>query len=542
MDKRIIIVICCIVTISKLTVLSHMSLPYDYISNMIATKENLTYTSTVQPSSVTCKRKCCVWPNDLDRSCMYRNLYFVDKKFYFASTKPCPNEDVWKQEHDTFLVDRILWGINNTLKTPQSPTCIGIKDLEKLIFESNVTIRDEHFVLYSPFYPLQIGHDTFNNQCSSFSLLLEFLDPISAIHTKYVPLVWSTRSLNMGSRNVRKARESFSGFPVEFVSDWEKDDTFARRLNWVAMGNNGMGCDDVSMYYRYKRYKESEAKKIVDILYQFQLRYLETYSIKPRQEKHAEHVHVAVIENKRKNLQTAKLAKHLQRTLESKKFKVTYVKFKGPERYNEIPNLLKLLQTVDIFVSGIGTAMMWAAFLPPGSVVVNIVQAWEGRHQPLTTQHDFSQMFMPYLRTVYYPVNGGREPLNFSMVTSLVLEAKLLYDDGFQTNASSPVLENLSPIGQAFYEILGDPMSIGNPMELLSIMSGNNKKEEVFPKRCRGGEWKEHFTETGIRYPGMVMAEMFDDKIDTKICYVWRAHANFTRISEIAQKYYKLYP
>jgi hypothetical protein len=48
----------------------------------------------------------------------------------------------------------------------------------------------------------------------------------------------------------------------------------------------------------------------------------------------------------------------------------TYLEWGGPEQYHKFENLLALLQSTDIYVSGIGTGMMWFPLIRSGSVVL----------------------------------------------------------------------------------------------------------------------------------------------------------------------------
>ena len=117
---------------------------------------------------------------------------------------------------------------------------------------------------------------------------------------------------------------------------------------------------------------------------------------------------------------------------------------------------LKTMRKVDIHVAGPGTGQMYQTFLPDGSVHINL-----GGLRPIEKQYSkeayasFLEQHMtsgtPYIKGLYYPINERPEGIKKNQVVRLILEAAQLILQGF----SFPVdpQENLATDGQLFIEM-----------------------------------------------------------------------------------------
>ena len=114
------------------------------------------------------------------------------------------------------------------------------------------------------------------------------------------------------------------------------------------------------------------------------------------------------------------------------------------EEHLDLETHLKLLASVDIHISGPGTAQMYVPFLPDGSVAVSVGQvrcrqAGAGKFECLSVSHmeQYLAGGCPYLRAIYYPraerVRGVKE----AGLRALVEEAAALIRSDFAIPADS---------------------------------------------------------------------------------------------------------
>jgi hypothetical protein len=181
----------------------------------------------------------------------------------------------------------------------------------------------------------------------------------------------------------------------------------------------------------------------------------------------ATHLNVVVVDNKRADLNLPAVVSALQHSLPNT-CKITFLKWEGPEKYHEFGNLLRLLQNTDIYVSGIGTGMMWFPLIRSGSVVVSLGDIRAGGVRPIVTHHHVvDHMMASHVRVLYYDSDRRWNGVAAEEVVRLVDRAAALINSGFKLPVSME--DNSDASGRAFLRLC---MSDQDQCRRLLAMSG----------------------------------------------------------------------
>jgi hypothetical protein len=162
----------------------------------------------------------------------------------------------------------------------------------------------------------------------------------------------------------------FAGNSVQFAAEWKRAG-LSFRLDQVVVGTGQKGADDQQLFQRWFRGQIGAR----DAMWLFRQRTYQRFGLDAGPHRRlsnegrdgSTHLNVVVVANKRADLNLPAVVSALQ---QSQTCNVTYLEWDGPEQYHKFENLLGLLQSTDIYVSGIGTGMMWFPLIRSGSVVL----------------------------------------------------------------------------------------------------------------------------------------------------------------------------
>jgi len=123
---------------------------------------------------------------------------------------------------------------------------------------------------------------------------------------------------------------------------------------------------------------------------------------------------------------------------------------------NNFITQLKILQQMDIHVSGPGTGQMYQTFLSDGSVHINLggLRPWGLEKTDKAFTSYLEQMVTggtPYIKGLYYPINERVKGIKKDEVVKLIRQAAQLILDGFSLPVNPQ--ENLATDGRLFVEM-----------------------------------------------------------------------------------------
>ncbi len=153
---------------------------------------------------------------------------------------------------------------------------------------------------------------------------------------------------------------------------------------------------------------------------------------------------------------------------------------------------LGILARTDIYISGPGTAMLYAPFLPDGSVIVALPGAATNR---ANGAGGFMEQYLaagcPYLRAIYYPYDKVALGLGLeaAAVHLLVARAASLIRGGFRMPADQA--GNLAPDGRLFRDMCArDPAFCGAVTDRAGGLTDCNSQSFWAEDLARGmGHW-----------------------------------------------------
>lgn len=366
------------------------------------------------------------------RTCVYHNLYFSNGKFMFLvdDTTQLLDETEFSDTYTVFAKDRIVGGTR--VKEPcdfvpeQTHTSISLST-------PTVTI-DSTAVLFHAYHVEAIGHVVWNDIFSIHTAL----EDVGLPDVTFAPI---TLSRSGGRNNLLEILRVFSGSDtILHVADWVRNNQTVL-LKHVVVGTGQGGADDIQ---QFRRLVQGRAQTRFAFL-RFRTRMFLAYNVTPPER--STYVKIVVVQNKRKDLPMETIVNELK----TSKRRVHYLDFRI-KTYNGasgFKNMLELLSDVNVYVSGVGTAMMWAPFVPPGAVVVNLgwITAYGGPPYH-STLHSMDHMMQTYFRVLYYPARQRWNGVSPEIVSNLVDQAEHLYNAGFYIPVS--IADNADVSGAAY--------------------------------------------------------------------------------------------
>jgi hypothetical protein len=132
------------------------------------------------------------------------------------------------------------------------------------------------------------------------------------------------------------------------------------------------------------------------------------------------------------------------------------IEMKTSSNNSKMMGHLRLLQDMNIHISGPGTGQMYQTFLSDGSVNINL-GGLSYIKQSITRENytSFLEQYMtsgtPYIKGLYYPINERTKGIKKEILIKLIREAAQLILNGFSIPVNPK--DNLAPDGQLFIEM-----------------------------------------------------------------------------------------
>jgi len=244
------------------------------------------------------------------------------------------------------------------------------------------------------------------------------------------------------------------------------------------VGRGHHGADDVQLYRR-KMHGDSHVHRV---MWLFRERMYERYDIESGQLRRSSmdlrtdnaSVNIAVIANKRPDIDSQGIYRDLLKVKNTfaANITITHIEWSGPNSYKDFGRLLNVLRSVDIYISGCGTGMMWFPMVASGAVIVNLgdVIKFPSGRDVLYYLHEMDHMMVSYVRVIYYPTRQRWSGVNSSEVVVLTRKAINL----LQSNFNIPVdgSTNLHVAGREFNRMCETILPDSSCLRLLSLMGG----------------------------------------------------------------------
>ena len=307
-------------------------------------------------------------------------------------------------------------------------------------------------------WPNSVGHGVWNDIFAVFHSLVRF----GYENSKFHPVVIDPKD-SPCCRNEIDFRD-FSGNKLEFLKDFS-DGLYV--FEKVVVGTSMLQADDVSLFRQWL----SGYPRARNMLQKFRDRWYKSYDLSISNHfKFTNISKIVIIENKREELAMRNLFLWLKSNFPNED--VNYLEWK---KYGSMAKLVPYLSTADIYISGVGTAMMWAPLLRDGSVVINLGEIVGGKSwgkQILYYLHEMDHMMSSGIRVLYYPPkirwkNRNQKKIDFAPLKPLVDKAIKLFNEGFTRPVK--MLDNAGYHAIVFYNFC-----MANIQHCLKIMSGMN--------------------------------------------------------------------
>ena len=324
--------------------------------------------------------------------------------------------------------------------------------------KEKINRRNGIYAFFGRQWPNSVGHGVWNDIFAVFHSLVRF----GYENSKFHPVVIDPKD-SPCCRNEIDFRD-FSGNKLEFLKDFS-DGLYV--FEKVVVGTSMLQADDVSLCRQWL----SGYPRARNLLQKFRDRWYKSYSLSiANHYKFTNISKIVIIENKREELAMRNLFLWLRSNFPNED--VNYLEWK---KYGSMAKLVPYLSTADIYISGVGTAMMWAPLLRDGSVVINLGEIVGGKSwgkQILYYLHEMDHMMSSGIRVLYYPPrirwkNRNQKKIDFAPLKSLVDKAIKLFNEGFTRPVK--MLDNAGYHAIVFYNFC-----MANIQHCLKIMSGMN--------------------------------------------------------------------
>ena len=403
-------------------------------------------------TSVDCKGHWSLFSKN--RTCEYKNLVMWKKKFYYIPSRHA--KKLSEETHGVIFTDRPI-----RVRTGYMDTYVFLPELLQNLQEvvkEKINRRNGIHAFFGRQWPNSVGHGVWNDIFAVFHSLVRF----GYENSKFHPVVIDPKD-SPCCRNEIDFRD-FSGNKLEFLKDFS-DGLYV--FEKVVVGTSMLQADDVSLFRQWL----SGYPRARNMLQKFRDRWYKSYSLSiANHYKFTNISKIVIIENKREELAMRNLFLWLRSNFPNED--VNYLEWK---KYGSMAKLVPYLSTADIYISGVGTAMMWAPLLRDGSVVINLGEIVGGKSwgkQILYYLHEMDHMMSSGIRVLYYPPrirwkNRNQKKIDFAPLKSLVDKAIRIFNEGF----SRPVkmLDNAGYHAIVFYNFC-----MANKQHCLKIMSGMN--------------------------------------------------------------------
>jgi len=400
------------------------------------------------------------------KTCVYENLYFINNTYVFAVGEGVPtvSDADFRSAYLVMSQDRPVNNVNSKPPFTFIPRRLTLKEVASGLPEDRTEISNINgtCILHNRFYVAAAGHHVWNDLFAMFTALSDVgmgeadVDPIT--------LSLTHRDL----KELRKIEESFLGGTFRSTAEWARQNktVFIRQ---AVVGTGQGGADDVQQLRRFLQGHAYTRRAFWMFRNRMMVRHghdpgpLRTVSSGDRNPKRP--LKVVVVKNKRQDLHISEIVACLRHEAENRQFTVEYLDFSPASGTGNgvfgLPNLLGLLSDTDIFVSGVGTAMMWAPFIASGGVIVNLewILGLRPGKRPLTTPsryvisslHSMDHMMADHFRVLYYDSAERWNGILPARTREMVTEAAAMIRGGYSLPV--PIMENADMAGAAFLDL-----------------------------------------------------------------------------------------
>jgi len=454
-------------------------------------------------SAYMCVDPCCDNPLQRNRSCTWRNLFYVDKQYIALVVDPSGQDATWNAANFQALmamrtpvaagtprgdINHFIWG--HKIFAPTVMRFVSCEALTQHVLqtwpalytlegESVMMLRANpynwgHHML-DDFYPLYLAFTLFHPPDTPFHLIIA---ETNGMHN--TPGKWPTMDEMTGT---------FSGHPLEFTTCWNVTATRqeAVLIHSLTYGAAQKGARSTNRQYELRQHNHT--------LQHFRDRFYRQYGVplvsRADVQKLPGHTfNVYLIKNKR-DLGDLRTHAAVISKLSTSDVKVS-ARVVDLSQYST-KQQLELFSQCDVLISGVGTSLTSLFFLPTHTALINvgdvrgggIVGYWEENIQAAA---DWQQSF-------YYPPDRRRAGVTSDELARLVSQAIGQLRAGLTLPVSGP--SNASPIGLAFRDYADRMPDV--PAYMTADLATSKGKDDVICLldawaelvMCQYGPWKD---------------------------------------------------
>lgn len=420
------------------------------------------------PSAVTCTGELShrTWR----KTCVYENLYFINSTYVYAvgAEAPAMSDETFRAAYLVMSQDRPLGNTNSKGPYTFLPTRVPLDVVKKLLSRQRGAVMNVNgtSVLHDRFYFANPGHHVWNDMHAMFTALSD----VGFGDVSVTPVTLSVTHRPIDSARAASELRFFGGPALLNTRQW-KEEGRAVFLRQVVVGTGQGGADDVQQLRRLLAGRAFTRHAF----WQFRGRMMRRHGIEPGPFRRTSTDHrdpsrplkVVVVQNKRADLHIEDITECLQQEAgRGRQIVVEAIRW-GDKRYtggvSGLPGLLRTLSNADVYVSGVGTGMMWAPFIASGGVVINLewilglsaVPAPQGQKKKtprhvVSALHSLDHMMTDHVRVLYYDPAERWDGVNIARVRGMVADAVAIIRGGFSLPV--PILDNADATGAAFLD------------------------------------------------------------------------------------------
>lgn len=446
------------------------------------------------PSSVRCVGELSdrTWR----KTCVYEHLYFINNTYMYAEVETeaeAESEAEYAHRVAVLSQDRPIQSASAgdppyvfvPMRVPHGHVMAWMRAAAAV-----ERLRGTN-VLFDRFYPAAIGHNVWNDVFSVYTALADAGLP----HTTVTPVVLSQRE--RASPAMDSVMEVFcGGGATRYSGAWAARNQTVH-LQRVVVGTGQGGADDVQQLRRLLQGRRGVRRAF----WHFRRRMLQRHgmvgagtevgAVVPLAEGHRDPhrtLKVVVVYNKRADLHMEAIASMLTGAAGDDNWSVHLLDFQehNDTDRSQLQSTLEWVHDADVYVSGIGTAIMWAPLARAGAVVVNL--AWLSNYGSgpyfYSTHHSLDHMMQDHMRVLYYPPAQRWQGVSLDVVLKLIRQAAALIRGGFPLPV--PLVANADVTGAAYLDLC--LRNVTTCRLLLAAATGDRRAPT-----CAGDRYADHY-------------------------------------------------
>jgi len=385
------------------------------------------------------------------QSCLYRNLYFVNETFMILTV----NDTEWPSFYD---VRTNAFAFSST--KPKKHEFKNYVDLENFVRQiARPKIIPSLTVFFGQYWHYNIGHALFDGLYPAFVALIRF----APRHLQPFRILGDLAECkNCWSEDVYRR---FAGLGLIKFNIFKK----MSRNQWFLFDELVMGSGTLCQrctqpnFQLYGGIALNGSRLFRDRMYR-------QHGLIPSIVQHRSRnrtLNALIIHNKRFTKTDTKAIEEAMKEINQSKFpliNVTYIYYDRIEaqtsNVTSLPEFidnnfiaqLKLIQQMDIHISGPGTGQMYQTFLSDGAVHINIGGLRGDKNASYTSyMEQYVTSGTPYIKGLYYPMNERAKGIEKTEVIRLIQQAAQMIINGFDLPVDP--YENLAVDGKLFIEM-----------------------------------------------------------------------------------------